>query len=230
MMFISVDLPQPLGPKIETILLRGRSRLKLVYSGLPTKLLLRPRTVTWVLGAARSVSSESGSLGMACGGIAASGSAPLMIVAPLHDLLRSSEQSRGRVCHRHRVPVGKHHERSARWAVPGRATCGAAKRSGAARVLTRFVHLIRGDCRRSERGERSGFRDRCEHRSGSACEADRHSSPAGNRPPRRPLHTQDTGRLMPCHSSEPASSRSTRTAGSASSPRPRSPGSSSTSP
>jgi len=29
-MFISVDLPQPLGPKIETILLRGRSRLKFV--------------------------------------------------------------------------------------------------------------------------------------------------------------------------------------------------------
>ena len=27
-MFISVDLPQPFGPKIETILPRGRSRLK----------------------------------------------------------------------------------------------------------------------------------------------------------------------------------------------------------
>ena len=62
-MFISVDLPQPLGPKIETILPRGRSRLKLVYSGLPAKLLLRPRTVTCVFGAARSVSSESGSVG-----------------------------------------------------------------------------------------------------------------------------------------------------------------------
>src|SRR6185295_8136817 len=87
-MFISVDLPQPLGPKIETILARGKSRLKLVYSGLPAKLLLRPRTVTWVWGAARRVSSESGSPA-ACGGNTEIGSAPLMRNAPASCRLRA---------------------------------------------------------------------------------------------------------------------------------------------
>src|SRR5688572_3650801 len=95
-MFINVDLPQPLGPKIDTILPRGRSRLKLVYSGLPAKRLLRPRTVTCVLGAGRSVRTESVSVGSACGCTAVMGSAPLMVVDLSWRML--SEQSRGRVC------------------------------------------------------------------------------------------------------------------------------------
>src|SRR5580765_6343013 len=45
---INVDLPQPLGPKIDTIWLFGRSRSKFSYSGLPAKYFVRSRMVMCV--------------------------------------------------------------------------------------------------------------------------------------------------------------------------------------
>src|SRR5688572_2336988 len=47
---MSVDLPQPLGPKNVITLPRGRSRSKSLYSGAPPNDLERPRIVMWVRG------------------------------------------------------------------------------------------------------------------------------------------------------------------------------------
>src|SRR5579871_2462578 len=47
-MLISVDLPQPFGPKMETMRALGRFRSKFSYSGVPAKYLVRPRMVMWV--------------------------------------------------------------------------------------------------------------------------------------------------------------------------------------
>ena len=45
---MSVDFPQPLGPKIETIFPFGISKLKSLYKTDPLKDLSNPRIVTWV--------------------------------------------------------------------------------------------------------------------------------------------------------------------------------------
>jgi hypothetical protein len=44
-MLISVDLPQPLGPNIDTILFLGMSKSKFSYKGQPAKYLVNPRMV-----------------------------------------------------------------------------------------------------------------------------------------------------------------------------------------
>ena len=47
-MLISVDLPQPFGPKMETIFPLGMSKLKSLYRTAPPKDLSKPRIVTCV--------------------------------------------------------------------------------------------------------------------------------------------------------------------------------------
>src|SRR5450432_3947972 len=82
-MLISVDFPQPLGPKIDTIWLLGMSRSKFSYSGLPAKYLVMPRMVMCVPrgpgtdGASGSMTAPTGRM---------------LSPAPVHDLFLDEEK------------------------------------------------------------------------------------------------------------------------------------------